>query len=432
MLGAEHLWFTYLNLDIQLGYLGPKMLHHQPMITFLVVAASLLICIQCHAFKRIERRSTVQHLPTLAIHNNLQRFHNHKTRHQQKHHIILSNSASWIYSIRGGSDTVDNGVDEQYGDEFTTDFITSFEAEMADIRREAEQEADQEMQKLRGLIRGDEQEQEDEDDEEEIEKNEDNGDVESNIDLSPQDPVMEEIDNGDLTINEQQQIDTATETEVTGDDKMEIQSEEETAVLNDESEETIDLDGDVNNDEEKEEEEDIVMVEDDDYLDYEEMTELPNESVTIGDYESDAEATGSNNTPQTVEEQPITTVVESIADHDKIVSGDKQDIKPKSAKKKKKKASKQGKEKKKEKKRITVSEEESEPSDTDQQEVDVGDSVMLTRVEEGEVAESQQKGIWYYLRSDLGRALTLFIATVLIAVLTQRMQKQMEEEGIFI
>ena len=412
MLGAEHLWFTYLNLDIQLGYLGPKMLHHQPMITFLVVAASLLICIQCHAFKRIERRSTVQHLPTLAIHNNLQRFHNHKTRHQQKHHIILSNSASWIYSIRGGSDTVDNGVDEQYGDEFTTDFITSFEAEMADIRREAEIEA---RAQLRGLIRGDVEEQEDEDDEEEIEKNEDNGDVESNIDLPPQVPVMEEIDNGD-------QIDTATEVAGDGDDKMEI--------LNDESEETIDLDSD--NDEEKEEEGDIVMVEDDDYLDYEEMTELPNESVTIGDYESDAEATGSNNTPQTVEEQPITTVVESIADHDKIVSGDKQDIKPKSAKKKKKKASKQGKEKKKEKKRITVSEEESEPSDTDQQEVDVGDSVLLTRVEEGEVAESQQKGIWYYLRSDLGRALTLFIATVLIAVLTQRMQKQMEEEGIFI
>lgn len=271
------------------------------------------------------------------------------------------------------------------------------------------------MQKLRGLIRGDVEEQEDEDDEEEIEKNEDNGDVESNIDLPPQVPVMEEIDNGD-------QIDTATEVAGDGDDKMEI--------LNDESEETIDLDSD--NDEEKEEEGDIVMVEDDDYLDYEEMTELPNESVTIGDYESDAEATGSNNTPQTVEEQPITTVVESIADHDKIVSGDKQDIKPKSAKKKKKKASKQGKEKKKEKKRITVSEEESEPSDTDQQEVDVGDSVLLTRVEEGEVAESQQKGIWYYLRSDLGRALTLFIATVLIAVLTQRMQKQMEEEGIFI
>ena len=130
------------------------------------MAASLLICIQCHAFKRIERRSTVQHLPTLAIHNNnLQRFHNHKTRHQQKHHIILSNSASWIYSIRGGSDTVDNGVDEQYGDEFTTDFITSFEAEMADIRREAEQEAEQEMQKLRGLIRGDVEEQQDDDDE---------------------------------------------------------------------------------------------------------------------------------------------------------------------------------------------------------------------------------------------------------------------------
>ena len=306
------------------------MFTHQPMITFLVVAASLLICIQCHAFKNIERRSTAQHLPTLAIHNNLQRFHNHKTRHQQKHNIILSNSASWLYSIRGGSDTVDNGVEEQYGDEFTTDFITSFEAEMADIRREAEIEAEQEMQKLRGLIRGDEQEQEDEDedDEEEIEKNEDNGNVESNIDLSPQGPATEEIDNGD----QQQQIDTAT-TEVAGDDKMEIQSEEETAVLNDESEETIDLetidlDSDVNNDEEKEEEEDIVMVEDDDYLDYEEMTELTNESVTIGDYESDAEATGSNNTPQTVEEQSITTVLETITDHDKIVSVDKQDIKP--------------------------------------------------------------------------------------------------------
>ena len=92
---------------------------------------------------------------------------------------------------------------------------------------------------------------------------------------------------------------------------------------------------------------------------------------------------------------------------------------------KKKKASKQGKKKKKKKMRINVSE-ESKLSEHGEQVIDLGDSVMLSK----EVAEPRQSGIMFYLRSDLGRALCLFIATIALAILTTRMQRQMEAEGI--
>jgi len=40
----------------------------------------------------------------------------------------------------------------------------------------------------------------------------------------------------------------------------------------------------------------------------------------------------------------------------------------------------------------------------------------------------QRKGVMFYLRSDVGRALTLFIATVILALLTKHMERQMNEE----
>ena len=169
------------------------------------------------------------------------------------------------------------------------------------------------------------------------------------------------------------------------------------------------------------------MMEDDDYLQYQEITgELPDESVVIDDYsgeESDVETTPSSaevvdETTPTVDET-IVIVDETAGDDDTVI-----DAKSKVSKKKKKKTSKQDKKKKK-KTRINVSE-ESELSEHGEQVIDLGDSVMLSK----EVAKPRQSGIMFYLRSDLGRALCLFIATIVIAILTTRMQRQMEAEGI--
>ena len=63
-------------------------------------------------------------------------------------------------------------------------------------------------------------------------------------------------------------------------------------------------------------------------------------------------------------------------------------------------------------------------------EVDLGDTVMLERTGDDEVAQRSQSGIWFYLRSDLARALTLFVVTIALAIITTRLQRQMEAEGI--
>jgi hypothetical protein len=63
--------------------------------------------------------------------------------------------------------------------------------------------------------------------------------------------------------------------------------------------------------------------------------------------------------------------------------------------------------------------------------VDFGDAIMLSHNKKtDDVAPSLQSGIWVFVRSDLGRALGLFIATVLLAIITTRLQRQMELEAV--
>ena len=99
--------------------------------TILVMA---YVCIQCHAFRRINHRS-IMSISTINNKGILSRFSHHKINTQ----LIL------IYTIRGGSDEYNNNDEdenqfnndiEQYDDEYIEDFISSFEAEMANIRRE--------------------------------------------------------------------------------------------------------------------------------------------------------------------------------------------------------------------------------------------------------------------------------------------------------
>ena len=391
---------------------------HQLIVAVLVLAS---IDVQCHAFRRISTRST---LPISTINKSGL----HSTRHLNKPRYQYIN----FYSIRGGSDNdYDNNEEDQYDydDEFTLDFIASFESELAEIRREAEREAENEMLKLRGLIerRGVEEDVDVEDDDAELNNNVDAVESKENDQASSLVEEEEELKNA---IPEEEESDTISNEEINVIDPTETESEEvlpsnesEEVLPSNESEETIDLDNDV-----EEEETETIMVEDDDYLQYQEITEeLPDESVVIGDYsdeESDMEATPNSvelvdETVPIVVDETIVIVDETEEDDDTVI-----DAKSKVSKKKKKKASKQGKKKKK-KTRTNVSE-ESKLSEHGEQVVDFGDSVMLSK----EVAEPRQSGIMFYLRSDLGRALCLFIATIALAILTTRMQRQMEAEGI--
>lgn len=388
------------------------MMLHQLIVAVLVLAS---IDVKCHAFRRIARRST---LPISTI--------NKSTRHLNQPRYQYIN----FYSIRGGSDNdYDNNDEDQYDydDEFTLDFIASFESELAEIRREAEREAENEMLKLRGLIerRGVEEDVDVEDDDAERNNNVDAVESKENDQASS---LVEEEEEHNNAIPEEEESDTISNEETNVIDQTETESEEvlpnnesEEVLPSNESEETIDLDNDV-----EEEETETIMVEDDDYLQYQEITEeLPDESVVIGDYsdeESDMETTP--NSAELVDET-VPIVDETIVDETEEDDDTFLDAKSKVSKKKKKKASKQGK-KKKRKTRINVSEESKLSEHHGEQVIDFGDSVMLTK----EVAETRQSGIMFYLRSDLGRALCLFIATIALAILTTRMQRQMEAEGI--
>lgn len=404
-------WEETVSLNLNLC---KNMMPHQLIVAVLVSAS---IYVQCHAFRRIARRSTlpISTITKSDLHS-IRRHHLNQPRYQYIN----------FYSIRGGSDNDYENVEDQYDyddDELTLDFIASFESELAEIRREAEREAENEMLKLRGLIerRGEEEDvAEEEENITDIEDNNNIDDVESNENDQASSIVEEEEEELDNEIPEEEEPDTISNEETNVIDQTETESEE--VLPSNESEETIDLDSDV-----EEQTAETIMVEDDDYLQYQEITgELPDESVVIDDYsgeESDVETTPSSaevvdETTPTVDET-IVIVDETAGDDDTVI-----DAKSKVSKKKKKKTSKQDKKKKK-KTRINVSE-ESELSEHGEQVIDLGDSVMLSK----EVAKPRQSGIMFYLRSDLGRALCLFIATIVIAILTTRMQRQMEAEGI--
>jgi len=429
------------------------------------------MCIQCHAFRRINHISI---MPISTINNKgiLARFHRHKTSNTQL-----------IYTIRGGSDEYNNNKDDgdddqynngvdQYDDEYIEDFISSFEAEMADIRREAELETENEMQKLRGLI--DRRVEEDIQEEEVYDIGSEDYDeniVESNEQLEDEDTAIEvddsindepidnedeqiaesdvyqgeELDNaitdnegdaekpvtiqdGDTLVDDSDRSETEESDEELSND-IEIEDDVPSSTHDDvESEDTIDLDSDT----EDEISGETVMVEDDDYLPYDEITELPNESVVIGDYseeseELDIESTMSSDmgaaTPE-VDDDKITEVVDEeiiLEDDEEEIIQDEiiQEVKSKTSKKGK--SSKQGKENKK----IRITESDDEEDLSDGKEVAVGgDSVMLTQTED-EVAQPRQSGLLYYLRSDLGRAICLFAATVALAIITKRMERQL-------
>lgn len=379
------------------------MMLFQLMLVFLFA----LINVQSHSFKQFRRRP-FQPILTLPR-GNLRLY---AQRNYQP--------ATPIFSIRGGNS---DEYDENEYDETIEDLVASFDSELAAIRREAEMEAENELQKLRDLMerRGDL------DDENKIEMEYDENVDELNEEHS-EDMVRSSVES-DNTLSEDGSAGAVVQSDTEREEGLpEDGTTEEVDQSGIESDEGVPEEGNsdaavqaaVEIDEETsdgEMTEVVVQSEIGVGSSSEEETPLVEDDLVVHSDESDNEATDS-----------VASVASSSGDDSddnqnldaKVIRG----IKSKQSKKKKRKSSKKG---KRVKARINYSPEESEMSD--EGEIDLGDSVMLTRSQD-EVAEKQETGIWFYLKSDLGRALCLFISTILLAMLTQRMQRQMEAEGI--
>ncbi|KAL3792269.1 hypothetical protein ACHAW5_001095 [Stephanodiscus triporus] len=281
-----------------------------------------------------------------------------------------------VFSIRGGDDDNDeNKIDDNAA---YLEFIASFESELAEIRREAEIEAENEMRKLLGFF-------------------ERRGGVEDENVVTPE-YKQDTIDDGnesDSTI-----IDASRE------------------VLIDETSEHIDP---------SEIESDEVLPKNGDTIDQPDIESGSEDekNKTLRDngigldgatFKVSDSAPESDDAVTDAGEVSGTRIVDSTTN---MIAKSK----VKGRIKQKKMKSKMGKKKVKEMRNFY----EDMESSGDWGRVDFGDSMILTRTKTDDVAPSLQSGIWVFLRSDLGRALGLFIATVLLAIITTRLQRQMEE-----
>jgi len=155
-----------------------------------------------------------------------------------------------------------------------------------------------------------------------------------------------------------------------------------------------------------------ISAEDDRDLQHDE-TDLHAKTIEAGDHLADSESEEIYSQEPSISAADYSTVENGEGAEGDVI----EDIMPK-ASKKKRKLSKTSKSKAKKKNRQS---EESELSG-------LGRSATLAFTED-ELVQPPQSGILFYLRSDLGRALCLFLSTVLLALLTQRLQRQLEAEG---
>jgi hypothetical protein len=311
-----------------------------------------------------------------------------------------------LFSIRGGSSNDDTDDEYDENDASYYDFIASFESELAEIRREAELEAENEMKKIRGLIeRRDGVDEVDDDDDDEEEGEEEVIEPDYQGDGSNENDQHEGID-GDSDVVQVENVEAIPE-----EDGEQEEANESTDLLGD-SDGVMNDDDEINQqdielEDEKDAEEEVDEVLNDDQIDVHNEMDLSGDNAESVDFNEDSIET-----------------IDSMVDDFK--SSSTRGKKPKASKKKSKAK------KKKVKSRID-SAVESDTSDGGR--IEVGESVLITRStrdSDEEVAQTRQSGIWYYLRSDLGRALCLFIATIIVAILTKRLERQMAAEGITI
>jgi len=348
---------------------------------FILISFAASIGMQCNAFKEVKRRSAL-------------------ANPYHRHGVKYVNSARSFIPIRGGSS---ENYDDDEHDETTFNFIASFESELAEIRRGAEMEAENEMKMLRGLI--EQKGVTKEEDEEEYDKNIDGSNENNNLNAAL------DIVNAELT--DDGSIEQETLQELPGEREImdQVESESDKESNYDVAVETVKIDA-VDDDTNEE----TVEVDDEDDLQQSE-SDLPDDPDELSDnsVESDSEVKDARG---------------DISAHDSTIdSSENADCevieKAKSSKKKKRKSSKKGKKKGKKRKHLS---EESGLWD-EGEDIDLGGSVTVS-CDQNELTQPRESGILFYLRSDLGRALGLFVATIALAILTQRMQSQMEAEGI--
>ena len=272
-------------------------------------------------------------------------------------------------SFRGGGD---NDEDVELGDDdddkdinkVYLDFIASFESELADIRRDVEMEAENEMNKLLGLFAV-----------ESRGKVEDETEMESeyydSISFDDDDENIDSSNNG-VSLEETLKI---LPSSVSSESYYESENESNQEDALPENDETIISELIIKNDSKDE-------------PDNKAITDTTTEPAGLTTYAGESRDT------RIVD---FTTIAES-----KVSAR----TKPKTNKRKTK-ASKKGKTKIKARQHY--------------------DDVVIELSDDLEELQSQSGGIRGFLQSDLGRVLKLFIPTMILAIITTRMQRQMDD-----
>ena len=271
-------------------------------------------------------------------------------------------------SFRGGGDNDEENelVVDDNDNAVYLDFIASFESELADIRRDVEMETEIEMNKLLGLFTSVEPRGEVEDENEMKLEYYDSvavDDVDENSDSSTNDVSLEES----LKVVPSSFISESYY-------ESENESDDEALPENDE---TIISQLSMNNDSKDESYNEVI-------------TDTTTESVGLV-------------TRRNSDESRETRIVDVTTSAGSKVS---ERTKPKTSKRKTK-ASKKGKMKIKSRQYY--------------------DDVIIELSDDLEELQTQSGGIRGFLQSDLGRVLKLFIPTMILAIITTRMQRQMDE-----
>ena len=359
-----------------------------------------------------------------------------------------------MLTVRGGDTIDDNDIAENEDDIPMSNVIASFESDLAEIRREAELEAENEMQKLRGLL----EESQDVDNEDMPQEQNWQGDedvyderVEDEEDLLYDDnidDVREENDEGqpsdedadDISGEIQQQAiepededDVIQENEIEDEQYREENNEMEEEREVEESREINDapVDGD----------EDVEQLEIHDNHD-DSLTDSDKQPIDENDTEGEIQEDESSESESIMidadnRELSDNEIVDTMDESSKIteeIQTDKEE-KPKKSKKrgqprvtKKTVASKS----KKSKKRKLL-DKNARNLDTNniprRNSISGQESVSVTLTQDKDIEQTRPSGIIGLLGSDLARASTLFIATIVVCLWTQRLQRQLEATG---
>ncbi|KAL7444822.1 hypothetical protein ACHAXM_009456 [Skeletonema potamos] len=303
-------------------------------------------------------------------------------------------------SIRGGSE----GEEEE--DNFS-DFVSSFESELMEIRQQAEIEAEAELQKLRSLLG----EQQGIDDYEEGDEDSDGEDAFINKDDDDASSTVEPKEEDDNSADEKNDIDEESSVEEETKDVSDVEDDEESSVQVEETKDHTDDETSIS-----------PTADQSDQLE-------GDEGISESEKTTDIIGSGEENDEVHSEDKPVDNeFVDSFVKEDSITTIDDTDAKktgkPKRSKAKKSKSNKP-----------TSKSNKSSSSMLDYFEsmsdgkVGTVESKVLTRTVEAEV-ETRPRGINSFLKSDLVRALSLFIATIVVSVLMQRLQRQMEAQGL--